>query len=182
MTTGSPSGPVRVLAAWHRVECWIATLAFGLIALLLMADVLGREFLGPLFKLLGISGATGVPGAQKILVFALVVGAYAGLGLGIATNSHLVPRVAFSWIPAAWSDTMNRIADVVTGAVLVAIAYYGFVFVLSSKGMSMRAPVLNWEVWPFQLAIPLGFLSAAVRNFCYAVWPGIKAPPPEFQE
>jgi TRAP-type C4-dicarboxylate transport system permease small subunit len=174
--------PARFLARWHQVECLVAVAAFGLIALLLMIDVLGREFVGPVFKWLDISGATGLPGAQKLSVFALVVGAYAGLGIATATNSHLVPRVAFSWIPAAWSDTMNRVADVVTGIVLVGIAYYGFVFVLASKGMSMRAPVLNWEVWPFQLAIPLGFVSAAVRNFAYAIWPDCKAPPPEFQE
>jgi hypothetical protein len=35
----------------------------------------------------------------------------------------------------------------------------------------LRAPVLNWPVWPFQLAIPLGFLSAAVRYFFFALWP-----------
>jgi hypothetical protein len=37
-------------------------------------------------------------------------------------------------------------------------------------------------VWPFQLAIPAGFASAAVRYLLFAAWPGLKPPPPEFQE
>jgi TRAP-type C4-dicarboxylate transport system permease small subunit len=177
-----PQAAANVVAAWHRIECWVAVASFGLIAALLMIDVLGREFLGPVMKSMGVGGATGVPGAQKLSVFALVIGSYAGIGIATATSSHLVPRVAFGWVPSSWGDTLNRVADVLTGLAMVGIAYYGFVFVMASKGMSMRAPVLNWEVWPFQLAIPLGFLSAAGRYFCFAAWPGLKPPPPEFQE
>ncbi len=46
----------------------------------------------------------------------------------------------------------------------------------------LRAPVLDWSVWPIQLAIPIGFLSAAGRYFMYAAWPAIRPQPPEFQE
>ena len=56
-------GPVRAfLEGWHRLECWIAVVAFGFIAAILVVDVIGREFIGPLFKLIGYPlGATGVP-------------------------------------------------------------------------------------------------------------------------
>jgi hypothetical protein len=37
-------------------------------------------------------------------------------------------------------------------------------------------------VWPFQVAIPAGFLSAALRYFVYAAWPALRPQPPEFQE
>ena len=46
----------------------------------------------------------------------------------------------------------------------------------------LRAPVLDWSVWPIQLAIPIGFLSAAGRYLMYAAWPSIRPQPPEFQE
>ena len=42
--------------------------------------------------------------------------------------------------------------------------------------------VFNMPVWPIQLAIPLGFLSAAVRYFFFAAWPALRPLPPEFQE
>lgn len=178
-----PAAARRLARGWHRVECWVAIVAFSLIALLLMIDVIGRELVGPALHGIGVKiGATGVPGAQKISVFALVVGSFCGVGVATATNSHLVPRVAFSWVPKAWESGISRLADAFTGAFVLAVAWYGLQFVLASKGTGMRAPVLGWEVWPFQLAIPAGFVSAAVRYFLYALWPALKPPPPEFQE
>lgn len=176
--------PVRRFAErWHRVECWIAIVAFGLIAVLLVIDVGGRELLAPLLRRLGIAiGATGIEGGQKIAVFALVVGSFCGVGIATATNAHLVPRIGFGWTPARWSGAVNRFADLFTGAFVLGVAWYGLQFVLSAKATGMRAPLLGWEVWPFQLAIPAGFASAALRYFLFAAWPGLKPPPPEFQE
>ncbi len=77
---------------------------------------------------------------------------------------------------------MDRLADVVTGCVLLVVTYYGFQFVESTYSVDLRAPVLDWAVWPFQLAIPLGFLSAALRYFAYALWPALRPGLPEFQE
>ena len=92
----------RLLHIWHRLECWIAVLAFSFIALVLCLDVLGRELYGPLLKLLGQPvGATGLLGSQKKAVFALVIGSFGGIAT--ATGVHLVPRVGFKWLPQAWS-------------------------------------------------------------------------------
>jgi TRAP-type C4-dicarboxylate transport system permease small subunit len=186
MTVASPPVPagVRTLVArWHRVECWVASLAFALIAGLLIVDVVGRELLAPLLRGLGVSiGATSIPGGQKIAVYAMVIGSFCGIGIATATNTHLVPRVAFGWVPKGWSDTVARLGDLFTAAFMFAVAWYGVQFVLSSKETGMRAPVLGWEVWPFQFAIPAGFASAAVRYLVFAGFPGLKPPPPEFQE
>ena len=185
MPTPSPAPPAidRLARGWHRVECWVAIVAFSLIAVLLMLDVLGREVLGPLLHAVGLQpGSTGIHGAQRAAVYALVVGSFCGVGIATATSSHLVPRVAFSWLPARWDPAVSRVADAFTGAFLLGVAWYGLQFVMASKEVGMRAPVVGWEVWPFQLAIPAGFLSAAVRYFLFARWPGLKPPPPEFQE
>ena len=177
-------GPVRAfLEGWHRLECWIAVVAFGFIAAILVVDVIGREFIGPLFKLIGSPlGATGVPASQRLSVYALVIGSFCGVGIATATASHLVPRVAFNWVPKAWGPSMDRLADLFAGLFLLGVAWYGCEFVLSSKATDLRAPILNWSVWPFQLAIPLGFGSAALRYLIYAVWPSARPIPPEFQE
>jgi TRAP-type C4-dicarboxylate transport system permease small subunit len=125
---------------------------------------------------------TGVYGAQKLSVYALVLGSFAGIGIATATGSHLLPRVGFSWIPASWADGMNRLADVITGVFMLGVTYYGFVFIQSTMTAGLRAQAFDLPVWPFQLAIPLGFLSAAVRYFCFAAWPALRPLPPEFQE
>jgi TRAP-type C4-dicarboxylate transport system permease small subunit len=192
MSETSTLPPVEVVKAplwaknfaqrWHRTECVVAVAAYGLIAAFLVIDVLGRELLGPIFKLLEIKGATGLYGAQKASVYALVLASFCGIGIATATGSHLVPRVGFAWVPKAWGPTMDRLADVLTGLFMLGVAYYGYVFVESSMSTGLRAQAFNFPVWPFQMAIPLGFFSAAVRYFLYGAYPALRPLPPEFQE
>jgi TRAP-type C4-dicarboxylate transport system permease small subunit len=179
----APPAVSAVLRQWHRAECWVAVLCFSFIAAVLAIDVLGREAYGPLMRLLGTPvGATGLFGSQKLAVFALVVGSFAGVGIATATGVHLVPRVGFKWVPSAWGPQMNRLADVVTGAFLLGVAWFGVVFVLSSKQSGVLAAVINVSAWPVQLAIPVGFASSALRYFIFALWPALRPAPPEFQE
>jgi TRAP-type C4-dicarboxylate transport system permease small subunit len=179
----APVGLVRLLAGWHRAECWLAVLCFSFIAAVLVIDVLGREFYGPFMKLIGHdAGATGLFGSQKMAVFALIIGSFAGIGIATATGVHLVPRVAFGWFPKAWGPAIDRLADVLTGLFLLGVAWYGLQFVLASKQSGVLAAVINVSAWPVQLAIPLGFTSAALRYFIFAAWPATRPAPPEFQE
>jgi TRAP-type C4-dicarboxylate transport system permease small subunit len=172
---------VRLLHIWHRLECWIAVLAFSFIALVLCLDVLGRELYGPLLKLLGQPvGATGLLGSQKKAVFALVIGSFGGIAT--ATGVHLVPRVGFKWLPQAWSPQVDRVADVFTGCFLLGVAWYGVVFMLASKQSGVLAAVINVSAWSIQTVIPLGFASAALRYFAFAAWPALRPQPPEYQE
>jgi TRAP-type C4-dicarboxylate transport system permease small subunit len=148
-----------------------------------MLDVIGRELLGPLLRFVGLEpGATGIFSSQKLSIYALVIGSFAGIGIATATGSHLVPQVAFGWVPARWGPALDRIADVITALFLIAVAWYGWKFVRSSYATDLRAPVLDWPVWPVQFVIPLGFLSAAGRYLLYAAWPALRPQPPEFQE
>jgi TRAP-type C4-dicarboxylate transport system permease small subunit len=178
----APAAARRFANGWHKAECYIAVGAFGLIATLLILDVAGRELLGPIFKWLGIKGATGIYGAQKLSVYSLVLASFCGIGIATATGSHLLPRIGFGWIPKAWGPATDRVADLITGLFMVGVAYYGYVFIQSTISTGLRAQAFNLPVWPFQLAIPLGFLSAAVRYFLYAAWPALRPLPPEFQE
>ncbi len=178
----APAGVRRFADGWHKAECLVAVSAFGLIAVLLILDVVGRELLGPIYKLLDIKGATGIYGAQKLSVYSLVLASFCGIGIATATGSHLLPRIGFGWIPKDFGPTMDRVADLITAVFMVVVAYYGYVFVSSTIAAGLRAQAFNLPVWPFQVAIPLGFLSASVRYFLYAAWPALRPLPPEFQE
>jgi Tripartite ATP-independent periplasmic transporters, DctQ component len=180
----APHGVRRFLEHWHTTECYVAVAAFSLIAALLLGDVLLREFIGPLLHKLNIyQGRVGMfVGSFKISVFALIIGSFAGIGIATATSSHLVPRVGFGWVPSSWGPFMDRLADVITGLVLLAATYYSIKYVLSSRETGLRAAVIDWPIWPVQLALPLGFASAGLRYFFYAAWPSLRPIPPEFQE
>lgn len=178
----APAGARALVGAWHRVECLIAVAAFGFIAVVLIIDVAGRELLTPLFKLLGITHPAGIYAAQKMCVYALVIGSFCGVGIATATGSHLLPRIGFGWVPASVGPAMNRIADVVTGVFMCGVAWYGWVYVQSSMQAGLRAQAFDIPIWPIQSAIPIGFLSAALRYFLFALWPALRPLPPEFQE
>ena len=179
----APLGVRRTLDIWHRGECWLAVAAFSFIAIILVLDVAGRELVGPFFRLVGIdAGPTGIFASQRLSIFALVIGAYAGIGIATATGSHLVPRVGFGWAPAQWGATLDRLADALTGIFLLGVAYYGFVFVQSTYAADLRTPMLDWVIWPVQAVMPLGFISAALRYFFFARWPDLRPKPPEVQE
>jgi TRAP-type C4-dicarboxylate transport system permease small subunit len=178
----APAAARLIVDGWHRAECLIAVAAFGFIAVVLILDVAGRELLTPIYRAFDLKGAAGVFAAQKMSVYALVIGSFCGVGVATATGSHLLPRIGFGWVPKQFGPTMDRIADVVTGLFFVGVAWFGWVYVSSSMQAGLRMQAFDMPIWPIQLAIPLGFLSAAVRYFFFAIWPGLRPLPPEFQE
>jgi TRAP-type C4-dicarboxylate transport system permease small subunit len=168
----------RVFEVWHRLEWNLAVAAYATVALVLVLDVLGREMLAPLLRALGLpGGAGGVFGASKIAVYAIILATYAGIGVAAATASHIVPRAGYFVVPRAWDGVVNRCADAVTAALLLLAAFAGFLLVRGSWETGLRAPILQWPVWAVQLAMPLGFLSAALRYAGFACWPGLRPPP-----
>jgi len=178
----APAGARRLVDGWHRLECLVAVAAFGFIAVVLILDVAGRELLGPIYKAFDLKGSPGIYAAQKMCVYALVIGSFCGVGVATATGSHLLPRIGFGWVPESFGPTMNRIADLVTGLFFCGVAWYGWVYVQSSMQAGLRAQAFDMPIWPIQLAIPAGFLSAGLRYFLFAIWPALRPLPPEFQE
>ena len=91
----APAAVRRLMDYWHTTECYVAVAAFTLIAGLLLADVLGREFIGPILHKLNLyNGPTGIFGSQRVSVYALIVGSFAGIGIATATNSRSGRSVA----------------------------------------------------------------------------------------
>jgi TRAP-type C4-dicarboxylate transport system permease small subunit len=155
----------------------VAVVAYATVALVLVLDVLGRELMFPLMQALGIPfGGGGVFGASKIAVYALIVATYAGIGVAVATASHIVPRAGYFVVPRAWDPAMDRCADAVTAVLMLLAAFAGCLLVHGTWEMGLRAPILAWPVWAVQLVMPLGFMSAALRYAGFARWPDLRPP------
>lgn len=161
----------RLLETVAKAESLVAVTAYAVVAIALLADVLGREIFGH-----------GVWGAQRFAVFCTIIAAYCGFGLASGSGTHLRPRIADHWIPARFDQAMNRLADVVTFAILMTIAYYAFVFAHESYELGSIVAVLDWKVWPMQMIIPLGFSLGALRYLTFAFYPALRPVPPVTQE
>ena len=141
----------------------VATVFYATLAILLLADVLGREFF-----------SEGIFGAQRVAVYCTIVAGNFGLALAAAAGSHIRPRLADNWLPQAWSPALDRLADVITGCVFVAVAFFATRLVEESIGFETVSPVIDWQIWPVQAVIPLGYLMAALHYFIFAAYPALR--------
>lgn len=141
----------------------VATVFYAVLAILLLADVLGREVFDQ-----------GIFGAQRVAVYCTIVAGNFGLALAAAAGAHIRPRMADGWVPAAWSGWYDRLADVITGTVFVVVAFYATRLVEESFDFETVSPVIDWQIWPVQAMIPLGYLLAAVHYFIFAAYPALR--------
>jgi TRAP-type C4-dicarboxylate transport system permease small subunit len=180
----APRSVTRLLDAWHQAECWLAVAAFTFVAAMVAYDVIARQFLGPLLIAAGVDPtALTIRGSQKMAVYAMIVGAFCGIGIATAVGAQMVPKVAFGLVPARWSMHVDRIADALTCGVLLCASYFAIQFVLSSKASGMLSSGgVEIEAWIIQLIVPLGLLSAALRYAVFAIWPAARPTSAEFVE
>jgi TRAP-type C4-dicarboxylate transport system permease small subunit len=152
-------GLLQFLNRWERRLCG---LAFAVLASVMFADVAMRE----------ISG-NGIPWAQQTAVFANLVVALFGLGLAASAGSHLRPRFADHWLPERYHPLLQRLADLVSAAFLLAFAVLAVQLVLETHELAETATVLRVPLWPLQCLIPLSFISAALRYLCFFLQPAL---------
>ncbi len=143
----------------------MATAAYAAVALLLMADVIGRELLG-----------TSLFGAQQIAVYGAILAGFLGLSLATSDNSHLRPGF-MDFVFQRHERRINQVADGLSAAFFLAAAFIAWTFVAISMEAGDRAPVLYFTVWPLQLVIPYAFVSTSLKHFIFALRPDLKPEP-----
>jgi len=129
--------------------------------------------------MLGVFGIDGrgliLYGSQKIAVYLLVVGAFTGIGIATWTGSQLVPKVGHHLFPQSWDDRANRIADILTFLFLLAVTVVASIYVYDTYLSGQRGSSgVNIRIWKVQIALPIGFGSAALRYLCFAIWPDLR--------
>jgi len=140
-----------------------ATIFYAALAILLLADVLGREFFD-----------RGIFGAQRVAVYCTIVAGNFGLALAAAAGAHIRPRIADKWVPEAWSAPLDRFADVITGTVFLVVSFFATKLVQESFDFETVSPVIDWEIWPIQAVIPMGYVLAAVHYYVFAAYPALR--------
>jgi C4-dicarboxylate transporter, DctM subunit len=158
-----PSVVSRGLAVLHKVELSITFAAFAVLAAVIFADVLMREFTG-----------SGLSWARQIGVYANVVVTIIGIGLASDGGAHLRPRFADRWLPAAWDPWLVRLGELLTAAFCLAFAWVAFTVVRETYELDERSIVLRLIVWPVQSVLPAAFAIAALRHACFGLWPALR--------
>lgn len=153
----------RLLAALLALEKWVAILAFGLIAVFLFADVLGREVFGH-----------GIFWAQRASVYCATIAGLLGFSICTATGGHLRPSSFDKLAPAGSNLGLNRLADLIAAAICLVLAVYGTNFVVNSFTLGERGQAIDMPLWPVQIILPYCFLSAMLRYLVFATFPTLR--------
>ena len=147
------------------MEAIMATAAYAAVALLLMADVIGRELLG-----------TSIFGAQQIAVYGAILAGFLGLSLATSDNSHLRPGF-MDFVFKRYESHIVQVADAISAAFFLGAAMIAWTFVAISMEAGDRAPVLYFTVWPLQIVIPYAFASSSLKHLIFAIRPDLKPKP-----
>ena len=156
----------KFLKALWTVEATICVLAFCGTALALMADVLAREFFG-----------NGIFGAQRFAVWANAIAGLLGFAIVTAERGHLRPQFADKLLPKSLEPHVDRIGEVLSAVICLAMAWYAVRFVQSSAALGERGMAIPILVWPIQLVLPWMFFSSALRHLAFARWPELRPAP-----
>jgi C4-dicarboxylate transporter DctQ subunit len=156
-------GLLKVLL-WIEIAVCALTLTLGAGAL--VADVIAREFFG-----------NGIFGAQRFAVWATAIAGLIGFALVTSERGHLRPQFTDKWLPAAWDPHMERISDVVSAVICLALGWYAIEFVKSSYALGERGMAIPIKLWPIQLILPWMFFSSAIRHLIFAASPALRPEP-----
>ena len=171
--------PAALWLRWQsRIEQLGTTLAFGLMVVVLGWDILGREVLGG-----------GKIWATPIAVYANVFLSFIGMGIASAAGAHLRPKFFDKLAPRGCDAVFDRFTD--AGFALFCIGAAALCWRITTQSVALQEtdPVLQWQIWPFQVFLVAAFVLAALRHGIYAAWPALRpadaggenAPPSEEQ-
>lgn len=158
----------RLLTFLERTEGVVAAISYGLVAALLIGEVIARE----------LFGAT-VLGAGQIAVLATIVAAFLGLSLATAADRHLRTEALSRLLPARFDRAVGRVSDTVSAGIYFILASFAIQFVSETLIAGDRAAVLLFPLWPIQLVLPYAFLSCGIRHGLQAILPEIKPGAPQ---
>lgn len=153
----------RLLRGLFWAEATMAVMAFIVVAVALMADVIGREFFGD-----------GIFGAQRVAVWATAIAGLGGFALVTAEGGHLRPQFADSWLPKRWEPVVVRLADVISAAICLFLVWFAWDFVMENRRLGERGMAIPILVWPIQLILPWMFFSSALRYLAFAAFPPLR--------
>ncbi len=148
------------------IEATVCVIAFAGTALALMADVLAREFFG-----------NGIFGAQRFAVWTNAVAGLLGFAIVTAERGHLRPQFLDGLLPKALAPHIDRIGELLSAVICLALTWYAVRFVQSSAALGERGMAIPILLWPIQLVLPWMFFSSALRHLAYAAWPVLRPEP-----
>jgi TRAP-type C4-dicarboxylate transport system permease small subunit len=91
-----------------------------------------------------------------------------------AGGAHLRPKFLDNAAPRALEGVFNRLTDIGFALFAIGAAWLCLKVTQESVQLAETDPVLQWQIWPFQVILVVAFGIAVVRHLLYALYPALK--------
>ena len=140
-----------------RIEEFILSASIIVIAVMVCANVISRQFFGPsiLFH-------------AEIAKFAVVVSTFMGISYAARKGRHISMSALYDLVPKKLRKGMAILIPLVTSIVLFTLAYISFDYVSGEYGRGTTTTNLGIPTYLMYMFIPIGFIMGGiqyVRNF-----------------
>jgi C4-dicarboxylate transporter, DctQ subunit len=153
----------QFLLTWlFRLETTVAAAAFITVVVVLLADVLGREFFGH-----------GIYWGPRLASYCTTVAGMLGFAIVVGTGGHLRPRNLDALLPAAWDGVLGRLGHLISAGICLWLVWYSAVYIAESYAIGTRGMGIEIVIWPIQIIVPYVFVSGALRYVSYACYPAL---------
>ncbi len=135
----------------NSFEEWTLILCVAALSILLVANVIARDFF------------TSIYFAEEISEFLVILTTFVGLSHGVRKARH-IRMGAFLDIMPGWVEKIFIIViSVVSALVMFVMAKESYTYLMMAKNRGHLTPALQLPYWTFYAVIPVGFALAGVQ-------------------
>jgi TRAP-type C4-dicarboxylate transport system permease small subunit len=153
----------RLLATLQKWERRVALSAFGLMTLLVLADIALRELAHQSFAM-----------GPKLAIDLMIWGGFLGAALTSGKGTHLKAEAATKVWPVNLRPWIEALSEIVTGVFCAGLAWVSCQYVLQSRAMGEVGVVTGIPLWISQAVLPWTFASMAIRHLAHGWLSGLR--------
>ena len=138
-------------AVVDRFEVGSLIVCVGLLTILLIANVVAREFFVSIYF------------AEELSEFLIIFTSFTGLSYGVRKARHIRMGAFLDLMPTRMEKVFIIIIALVSAAVMFIMADASYEYLMNAVRRSHQTPALKMPYWIFYVIIPIGFTIAGIQ-------------------
>ncbi|SHM64384.1 TRAP transporter small permease [Gracilibacillus kekensis] len=135
-----------------KIEEFILSGSIIVIAIMICANVISRQFFGP-----------SVAFHSEVAKFAVVISTFMGISYAARKGRHISMSAIYDTVPWRVRKAMAIIIPLVTAFILFSLAYVSYDYVMGEYQRGTTTAYLNIPTYLMYMFIPLGFVMGGIQ-------------------
>lgn len=135
----------------NAFEVTTLCICVGLLSVLLIANVIAREFFISIYF------------AEEITEFLVIITTFVGLSYGVRKARHIRMGAIFDIMPPRVKKVLMTIIATFSAALMFKMAFASYDYLIFAMNRGHKTPALWLPMWIFYVIVPIGFFSASIQ-------------------